>query len=268
MNFSKPRDIRRIDLLTSFDNLVSMSLAALNEFALQVDRFLWPDQDARLHRKRERILQSATELFVKLGYRKTSMDEVARLAGVAKGTVYLYYRTKAELVAHAIALEKRNHLARMAPLEDASLSPRDRLRSLIALGVIMSREMPLTTSLIQGDHQIELALQELDEEVLKDINDQQMAVMMQLLDAATDHALTRATLETRGRVLVDLMFAVTTSQRTNVHGMSWETYANALADVIVNGVVNDTSPEIPATFLANNIPVDESSSATTNRRTA
>ena len=38
------------------------------------------------------------ELFERLGYRRTSVDEVARQAGVAKGTVYLYFKTKADLL--------------------------------------------------------------------------------------------------------------------------------------------------------------------------
>ena len=41
------------------------------------------DPEDPRERKRLRIIQAATELFIRQGYRKTSMDEVARQAGVA-----------------------------------------------------------------------------------------------------------------------------------------------------------------------------------------
>ena len=64
-----------------------MDVAEL-QFAIEaIESFLWPEQDEKLRRKRERILRAATDLFVRLGYRKTSIDEVAKQAGVAKGTV-------------------------------------------------------------------------------------------------------------------------------------------------------------------------------------
>jgi len=47
--------------------------------------------------KREAILAAALELFGRYGYRRTSIDDIARQAGVAKGTVYLYVESKEAL---------------------------------------------------------------------------------------------------------------------------------------------------------------------------
>lgn len=47
--------------------------------------------------KREAILGAALELFGRYGYRRTSIDDIAREAGVAKGTVYLYVENKEAL---------------------------------------------------------------------------------------------------------------------------------------------------------------------------
>lgn len=49
------------------------------------------------HPKAETILDAAERLFVRYGYRKSSMDDVAREAGTAKGTVYLHYAGKEAL---------------------------------------------------------------------------------------------------------------------------------------------------------------------------
>jgi AcrR family transcriptional regulator len=54
----------------------------------------------RQRRKAERpqeLLDAALTVFVDKGLRATRMDDVARLAGVSKGTLYLYYSSKEEL---------------------------------------------------------------------------------------------------------------------------------------------------------------------------
>ncbi|MFF3438236.1 TetR/AcrR family transcriptional regulator [Streptosporangium sp. NPDC002721] len=45
----------------------------------------------------DRILDAAAELLVRHGYRKVTIDDIAQLAGIGKGTVYLHWRTKQQL---------------------------------------------------------------------------------------------------------------------------------------------------------------------------
>jgi TetR/AcrR family transcriptional regulator, regulator of autoinduction and epiphytic fitness len=47
--------------------------------------------------KRDAILTAATATFARFGYRKTSMDEVARAAGASRQGLYLHFPTKEEL---------------------------------------------------------------------------------------------------------------------------------------------------------------------------
>ncbi len=52
-------------------------------------------------RKAERpqeLLQAALDLFVEHGFAATRIDDVAQRAGVSKGTLYLYYASKVELL--------------------------------------------------------------------------------------------------------------------------------------------------------------------------
>jgi TetR/AcrR family fatty acid metabolism transcriptional regulator len=48
--------------------------------------------------KRERILVAAVKVFAKNGFHATRVSEVAKAAGVADGTIYLYFRSKDELL--------------------------------------------------------------------------------------------------------------------------------------------------------------------------
>jgi AcrR family transcriptional regulator len=43
------------------------------------------------------ILRAAEEVFAERGYAGATIEEIARAAGVAKGTIYLYFRSKDEI---------------------------------------------------------------------------------------------------------------------------------------------------------------------------
>jgi len=51
--------------------------------------------------KREQILNAAVVVFSTRGYRATLVDEIAQKAGVAKGTLYLYFKSKEEMYLEA-----------------------------------------------------------------------------------------------------------------------------------------------------------------------
>ena len=53
-------------------------------------------QEQKLHRQEE-ILEAAFEVFAASGYEAARIDDVARKAGIAKGTIYLYFRDKERL---------------------------------------------------------------------------------------------------------------------------------------------------------------------------
>lgn len=48
--------------------------------------------------KRDRILRAAVKVFARSGFHATRVSEVAKAAGVADGTIYLYFKSKEELL--------------------------------------------------------------------------------------------------------------------------------------------------------------------------
>ncbi len=48
--------------------------------------------------KRDRILRAAIRIFSQKGYFNSRISEIARLAGVADGTIYLYFKNKDDLL--------------------------------------------------------------------------------------------------------------------------------------------------------------------------
>ena len=125
---------------------------------------------------------------------------MAQQAGIAKGTV-LYYRNKRALFYHAIRHEESTLIEGFGLL-DSKLSPKAQLQALLALGLGMSREAPLCTSLVQGNREFEIALQEIDAPALQIINEMQVAMTGQLQDAATGHLWSRPKLQQRGKLFI------------------------------------------------------------------
>src|SRR3979409_1734621 len=78
--------------------------------------------------QREAILVAATAAFLRYGFKKTSMDDVARAAGVSRQGLYLYFDTKDLLFREALQHLMSDLIsAARAAAEDRNLSLRDRL---------------------------------------------------------------------------------------------------------------------------------------------
>lgn len=58
--------------------------------------------------KREQVIEAARKLFHRFGFKKVSMDEIAREAGVTKKTIYMYFGSKEELLKYFIQEEISN----------------------------------------------------------------------------------------------------------------------------------------------------------------
>lgn len=64
--------------------------------------------------REKRILDAAIELLQKWGYRKTTLEDIAREAGVAKGTIYLYWPTREKLFMAIIEREQSKLMGEIA----------------------------------------------------------------------------------------------------------------------------------------------------------
>ncbi|MBI3303309.1 MAG: TetR/AcrR family transcriptional regulator [Deltaproteobacteria bacterium] len=76
----------------------------------------------------EHLLEVAAKRFASTGYRQTTLEEIARHAGVAKASMYRYFENKQELLAK-IFLKVAGAFARsIQPLLTAPLPPEEKLR--------------------------------------------------------------------------------------------------------------------------------------------
>ncbi|WP_020577432.1 TetR/AcrR family transcriptional regulator [Actinopolymorpha alba] len=102
---------------------------------------------ARAHR----ILDAAEELILRLGYNKTTLDDVARLAGVPKSTIYLHWTTRDTLFA---ALLRRERLVMVEAIQHEVTRSADRItlpELLRTLALEIARRPLLRAALLQDN---------------------------------------------------------------------------------------------------------------------
>ena len=58
----------------------------------------WNEDVERKEQKRRLIMQAALKIYSRKGYSPTALDEIAQEAGISKGTLYLYFKDKEDLM--------------------------------------------------------------------------------------------------------------------------------------------------------------------------
>lgn len=80
---------------------------------------------------KESIKKAAQDLFRKYGYHKTSVNEIAKKAKIAKATIYKYFESK-ELVLHAILMDYlKVSLNEVIQKDTKSINKEEHLKELI-----------------------------------------------------------------------------------------------------------------------------------------
>jgi len=87
-------------------------------------------REERKAQSRRRILESAREVFFRDGFMAANLDEIADRAGVAKGTLYRYFDSKADLYVAVLADNGKVFTERMREAADTSGTAMERLHAL------------------------------------------------------------------------------------------------------------------------------------------
>jgi AcrR family transcriptional regulator len=93
-------------------------------------------QIARQANIRDLILNGVEVLLGRFGYKKMTMDDLARQVGIGKGTIYLHFPGKEELaLAHVDRIVERL-LQRLRAIATIAVSPPERLRAMLNTRVL------------------------------------------------------------------------------------------------------------------------------------
>ncbi len=106
----------------------------------------------RREERAERILDTTMELVLKWGYRKTTLDDIARHADVGKGTLFLHWRNRDALFA---SLLRRERVRMLTALRDTITDAPDQLtlHGFVRHFVRALGDRPILTALVVGDRE-------------------------------------------------------------------------------------------------------------------
>lgn len=79
---------------------------------------------------REKILKIAIKLFAQKGFFKTTVDDIAHSARVAKGTIYLYFRDKSDIYIGIIESQLNSALADLTAIDKEKMNSTQKLRKI------------------------------------------------------------------------------------------------------------------------------------------
>lgn len=83
--------------------------------------------------KRDAILRAATQVFAQRGFFNAQVADVAKAAGVAAGTVYLYFRSKDDLLVSLFERTMKDAIAEGRAALVGAVDPRERLSRIARL---------------------------------------------------------------------------------------------------------------------------------------
>jgi AcrR family transcriptional regulator len=79
---------------------------------------------------REKIIKNALKIFAQKGFFRTAMDDIAQATGVAKGTVYLYFKDKQDLYIATIDEHFNRALETLSAIEAKTTPPGEKMEEI------------------------------------------------------------------------------------------------------------------------------------------
>ncbi len=99
--------------------------------------------------KRDRIIDAAVDVFADKGFRAARISDIARAAGVADGTIYLYFDNKDELLITIFEEKMGELLIRLRQALAGGGSPTERMRRYARFHFEQLRSYPALAQVLQ-----------------------------------------------------------------------------------------------------------------------
>lgn len=129
---------------------------------------------------RRAILDAARKRFLHYSYKKTTIDEIAHDAKVGKGTVYLYFDSKEDILLTIAKGVKKNVTEQMEAIASSLATPEEKLRRMVIANVLSVHDACMGAA-----HGIELVDETLQPKIARcSLNEQdaQLAIIARVLE--------------------------------------------------------------------------------------
>ena len=134
--------------------------------------------------KKEEIIEGARTLFCKYGYKKVSMDEIAKKSNVTKKTIYSYFKDKNELIKYFLyeEIEKMEEIVKK--IEKENKTAVEKTNKIIYSLLEYRKEATLLTKFTEEAEDIPVGIAK---ECLNILNESIVKVIKELLEKGIEN---------------------------------------------------------------------------------
>jgi len=186
--------------------------------------------------KPQQIIDAAIRVFARSGYYNSRVSDIAREAGIASGTIYLYFKTKDDILVTLFREKMAEWVASVRREIAAERDPVAKIRKIVALHFRVLEENPDLAEVVQ----VELRQ---GQKFLRGAAAQEITSYFALIGSILEEGIAvgriRADLPVKvaTKMLFGAMDQMATSWVLGKRGYRLSDTAEAVADIFLNGVV-------------------------------
>lgn len=137
---------------------------------------------------RENIINVATQVFGRYGFKKTSMDDIARALRMGKSSIYYYFKGKEEIFQAVVDREADMLKLKVKEILESAIDAREKLRKYVKLRMDLVKQLSNYMEILKNDDLMNL---ELTERIRKKYDDEEITIIRQILEEGNNRGLFR-----------------------------------------------------------------------------
>ncbi len=198
------------------------------------------NKKSKTNGKYHQILDAAIKVFAQQGFHQATISQIAREAGVADGTIYLYFKNKEDIMVNFFGYKTKQVFGRFREEVDKADNARDKLRLLIKRHLEEFQRDRNMAVLYQTETR---RFSRMCEEQIREMSKMYLDLVSEIVESGQDEGLMRKDLY-MGLVKRFIIGAIDEVINTWLHsGGSYDlvSMADPLVDLFIRGVGN---PEV------------------------
>lgn len=135
---------------------------------------------------RENIISVATQVFSRYGFKKTSMDDIARALRMGKSSIYYYFKGKEEIFQAVVDREADMLRLKVKEILESTIDATEKLRKYVKLRMDLVKQLSNYMEILKNDDLMNL---ELTERIRKKYDDEEITIIRQILEEGNNRGL-------------------------------------------------------------------------------
>ena len=184
--------------------------------------------------KKDKILKVAEEMFAYFGIQKTTMEDIAKKAGMGKSTLYYYFKSKEEVFAEVIGKDSIRFKDQANRAIAEGNSPQNKIANYILIRIIHLKELKNYYSTLTKEYPVHYAF---IEDARRDFNEFEINTLSLLIEEGVAKGIfAMDSVETTARYFVIFLKGLEYSFLTNYLPGDIEKDSRQMLQILFKGI--------------------------------